>query len=202
MHPSTQHKQEKRAAQARINGAKSQGPKTAEGLNRARTAPLQHGLYATEASLASTVDNEKYAELRAQYQSVFAPENLYIEDKVDDLVAYRWELNRLREVRREYLASIFNETGAVTDTEAFAVAKGSILEKFDLRIRRCNLEISRIERDIVRLTKLFQNRGGSHKSLETITPAPLQWPPYPETAETPAGTTHSFAQPPAKEPPN
>jgi hypothetical protein len=46
----------KRAMQARINGAKSKGAKTAEGQHRTRTASLQHGLYATPDTLRHTVD--------------------------------------------------------------------------------------------------------------------------------------------------
>lgn len=171
----TPAQKQQRAHQARINGAKSHGPTTPEGIAKARTAPLQHGLYATEASLKSTVDEARYAELLAEYQSAWSPANRYMQDKVDDLVSYRWELIRLREVRREYLARVFNDVGSVADTEAYVMAKGSILEKFDLRMRRCNMEISRIERDLVRLAKHFKNDGASHKPLRTneVHPQPL-----------------------------
>jgi hypothetical protein len=136
-------------------------------MDRARTAPLRHGLYATEPTLKSTVNASEYASLREAYHAIWNPANQYLSDKVDDLVAYRWELNRLREVRRQHLATIFNQVGEVIAAEREAGAKGSTIDRFDQRIRRCNLEISRIERDIVRDAKYFSGVGASHNPLKT-----------------------------------
>ena len=180
---------EKRAAQARRNGAKSKGPITPEGLNRARTAPFQHGLYASDETLKATVDETLYEQLRQQYLSDWAPINQYIADKVEDLVAYRWELNRLRQVRRLLLAeSCIN----ISASELDAAAKNSPMERLELRVRRCNLEVSRIERDIMRATKHFENHEGSHKPKETNTqPAVIRlWSP-------PVGNAHQDEAPKA-----
>ena len=205
----TPAQKQKRAEQARINGAKSKGAKTPEGIAKARTASFQHGLYATEATLLSTVDDRQYAELRARYQSVWAPENKYLEDKVDDLVSYRWELNRLREVRRKQMAEVYADLRAVDETEFYATQKGSVLEKLDLRIRRCNLELSRIERDLVRLTKHFKSEGASHNTNKPRANTPLfhtfstvagnQTNPNSEKSGIPE---HSAPPPSASEPPN
>ncbi|MBI2687011.1 MAG: hypothetical protein HYX27_11900 [Acidobacteria bacterium] len=166
-----------RAEQSRINGAKSRGPKTPHGKQRAAAASLQHGLYASTPSLRPTIGEPQYQALREHYQSVWTPANPYIADKIDDLVAYRWELNRLREVRRQFLAHVFNETAVtcsekdglsvVCETEIRANAASGTLDRFDLRIRRCNLEISRIERDILRLHCHFSTSGASQNPLET-----------------------------------
>ncbi|MFN0102523.1 MAG: hypothetical protein ACKV2U_10590, partial [Bryobacteraceae bacterium] len=148
----------KRAEQSRINGAKSRGPNTSRGRDRARTAPLTHGLYATEPNLLPTVEEPLYAAFRQTCQSDWKPANRYVTAKVDDLVAYRWELDRLRAVRRQFLVRIFNDVASncdsdasqlsiVCETEIRASAESGTLDRFDLRIRRCNLEISRIERD-------------------------------------------------------
>ena len=164
-----------RSEQARINGAKSRGPKTPQGLERARTAPIIHGLYTQDPTLSATCNGAEYQQLRAQYQSVWNPSNRYIADKVDDLVAVRWELNRLREVRRQYLARVFNdvqavhaetaqETSVITETEVQANIQSGALDRFDLRIRRCQLELSRIEKDILRVTRHFAANGGSQDS--------------------------------------
>ena len=171
----TETKKLTRSEQARINGAKSRGPKTPEGLERAKTASIIHGLYTQDPTLSSTFNEAAYQELRAQYQSVWNPANRYIADRVDDLVAIRWELNRLREVRRQYLARVFNdvqaihseaaqETSVVTETELQANAQAGALDRFDLRIRRCQLELSRIEKDILRVSRHFSTNGGSQDS--------------------------------------
>ncbi|MBL8238387.1 MAG: hypothetical protein JNM66_13260 [Bryobacterales bacterium] len=199
--PSTAQ-QQKRAEQARINGAKSKGATTPEGQAKARTASLQHGLYATEATLHSTIDQTQYAELRAHYHSVWAPENAYIADKVDDLVSYRWELNRLREVRRQQMAEAFADLRTVVEAEIYANDKRNIFEKLDLRIRRCNMELSRIERDLVRLTKHFKSSGASHKPLKTNEVQPQMFSSYPETRSFPTETMPPTVAPVASEPPN
>lgn len=172
-----------KAEQSRINGAKSRGPKTPHGQARARTASLQHGLFAVESNLQPTVDEPLFAALTRTYQADWRPSNQYLADKVDDLIAYRWELNRLRAVRRQFLARIFNDVSAtfnadlegisaVCETEIRATTQSETLDRFDLRIRRCNLEISRIERDILRVQRYAFPEGASHNPLQTNEPEP------------------------------
>jgi len=164
-----------RATQARINGAKSRGPKTAHGKERARTAPRKHGLYAADANLLFAVDAPAYAELREKYLQIWQPANAYMADKVEDLIAVRWELNRLRAVRREHLARVFasvsctagEDVSIVCETEIQACTPGGTLDRFDYRIRRCSLEISRIERDLLRLARHFSPGEASQNSLKT-----------------------------------
>jgi hypothetical protein len=176
-----------RSEQARINGAKSRGPITPQGQRRARTAPLHHGLYATDATLKPTVDDTQSAALRADYQSAWAAPNRVIADKVDDLVAIRWELNRVREVRRQHFAALYNDIAAhhnaktnnqsvVAEAEIQANAASGTVDRFDLRIRRYHLEISRIERDILRDLRHFSASAGSHMSLKTNDEEPNQNP--------------------------
>jgi len=191
MHPAPT--KNNRSEQARINGAKSRGPKTPQGKERARTAPLVHGLYATVPSLLPTVDQPGYAELRAHYQSVWNPSNQYLADKVDDLVAYRWELHRIREVRRQCFARMYNEIAPTMDEAADGISAVAAVElraygdsgpydKFDLRIRRIQIEISRVERDLIRDIRHFQETEASQKSLKTneVEPEVTQAEPKPE----------------------
>jgi hypothetical protein len=49
-----------RSNQARVNGAKSRGPKTPQGKEKARSASLRHGLYATEETLRATTDTDEF----------------------------------------------------------------------------------------------------------------------------------------------
>lgn len=200
----TETKKLTRSEQARINGAKSRGPKTPEGLERARTASIIHGLYTQDPTLSATFSEVAYEELRAQYQSVWNPSNRYIADKVDDLVAIRWELNRLREVRRQYLARVFNdvqaiqpetarETSVVTETEVQANAQSGALDRFDLRIRRCQLELSRIEKDILRVSRHFSANGGSQE--RPAKDAPAAETAAPDAPPQPSETAHTDESP-------
>lgn len=171
----------KRAAQARINGAKSRGPITPEGQERARTASLQHGLYATEETLKLTIDPAKFEELRADYAQIWAPENRYLADKVNDLAAARWQLDRLNLIRRQQITELFEQTNSVSEAELAASAKGHLMERLEARIRRASIEISRLERDLLRLKKHFQSEGASHNPLKTKEEAAPATPSAPAT---------------------
>lgn len=159
---------QKRAEQARINGAKSTGPKTPEGLKAAQTATLTHGLYATEETLKASIDPDAFEALRQKYHRIWAPPDEYTAERVDDLAFARWDLNRLQLARRNEITELFLQTKSVIDTEVAASAPGSIIERLDARIRRQQLTISRLEKDILRLKKQLKAEGPSHET----TPAP------------------------------
>ena len=181
--PSIEAKQ-KRAMQARINGAKSRGAKTPEGQHRTRTASLQHGLYATPDTLRHTVDPVQYEQFRQEIQAVWGQTNRHITTRVNHLVSLMWEMDRLIATRRQYMEEMFRLNGAtVSDIEVLVSQKGDILERIDARIRRLNLEISRIERDLIHLKKSFAQQGPSHKPLQTKEQP--GFPPEPCYQETP-----------------
>ena len=195
--PTLQQKQQ-RAMQARINGAKSKGAKTAEGQHRTRTASLQHGLYATPDTLRHTVDPVLYEQFRQEIQAVWDIGNKHVTTRVNHLVSLMWEMDRLIAARRQYMEEMFALNGAtVSDIEVLVSQKGDILERIDARIRRLNLEISRIERDLLQMKKGFAQQGPSHKPLQTKEQPFSTGPCYQETPsqETP-GTATNAAEPP------
>ena len=178
----TQQQQQQRAMQARINGAKSKGAKTPEGQHRTRTASLQHGLYATRDTLRHTVDPNLYEDFRREIQAVWGEANRHITTRVNHLVSLMWEMDRLIATRRQYMEEMFQLNGVtVSDIEVLVSQKGDILERIDARIRRLNLEISRIERDLVHLKKNTAQQGPSHKPLQTNTKPFSTGPCYQET---------------------
>ena len=182
--PTLQQKQQ-RAMQARLNGAKSKGAKTPEGQHRTRTASLQHGLYATPDTLRHTVDPNLYEQFRQEIQAVWGEANRHITTRVNHLVSLMWEMDRLIATRRQYMEELFILNGAsVSDIEIQVTQKGDILERIDARIRRLNLEISRIERDLIHLKKNTAPQGPSHKPLQTKEHPGISLEPcYQETPE-------------------
>ena len=157
----------KRAESARINGAKSQGPKTPEGLLKARTATFTHGLYATEETLKQSVSQEGFLKLRESFYKYWKPEDEYIATRVDELTFAHWELARLMLVRRSELAELHANTGGVLQAELEACKPGSLVYRLEVRINRHQSTISRLERDIMRLKKFAANHGPSQESLKT-----------------------------------
>ena len=190
---------QKRAEQARINGAKSTGPKTPEGLKAAQTATLTHGLYATEKTLKASIDPVAFEALRLKYHRIWAPPDEYTAERVDDLALARWDLNRLQLARRNEITELFLQTNSVIETEVAASAPGSIIERLDARIRRQQLTISRLEKDILRLKKQLNAEGPSHETAET-TPAP-SFPLEPCYQETPQSEANPTINPEITAPP-
>jgi hypothetical protein len=179
--PTLQQKQQ-RADQARINGAKSTGPKTPEGLKSAQTATLTHGLYATEATLKASIDPDAFETMRQKYHRIWQPADEYTAERVDELALIRWDLNRLQLVRRNEITELFAQTNSVIDTEIHASKPGSVIERLDARIRKQQLALSRLEKDILRLKKELPPAGPSHNPLQTnISTGPCyQETPYEE----------------------
>ncbi len=172
-----------RAESARINGAKSQGPTTPEGLLKARTSSLTHGLFANEETLKASVSQEGFLKLRESFYKYWKPEDEYIATRVDELTFAHWELARLMLVRRSELAELHANTGGVLQAELEACKPGSLVYRLEVRINRHQSTISRLERDIMRLKKFAASQGPSQESLKTNdepeTPSEVQ-PQQPE----------------------
>ena len=162
-----QNHSNRRAESARINGAKSQGPKTPEGLLKARTATLTHGLYANEETLKASVSQEGFLKLRENFYKYWQPEDEYIATRVDELTFAHWELARLMLVRRSELAELHANTGGVLQAELEACKPGSLVYRLEVRINSHQSTISRLERDIMRLKKFAANQGPSQEVLKT-----------------------------------
>jgi hypothetical protein len=193
---STLEQKQKRSGQARINGAKSKGPKTPEGLKRAQTASLNHGLYATADTLRHTVDPQLFEEFRAEILAVWQPENYYIARRVNQLIAAMWESERLQAARRQLMTDLFATESEILNLELLVSVKGSPMDRLDSRLRKLNMEISRTERDLLRLKKSELIAGPSHKPLETKAPAPPLVPRPQPPADYPAAQPAQPSTPP------
>jgi len=84
-----------RAEQARINGAKSTGPKTPEGLQRCRQASVKHGMWIAHISTFSHESQEGYAAVLTAATDQFRPRNLVESSVVGLLADALWRANRL-----------------------------------------------------------------------------------------------------------
>ena len=186
-----QNHSNRRAESARINGAKSQGPKTPAGLLKARTSSLTHGLFANEETLKASVSQEGFLKLRESFYKYWNPEDEYIATRVDELTFAHWELARLMLVRRSELAELHSNTGGVLQAELEACKPGSLIYRLGTRIHRHQSTISRLERDIMRLKKYAAHQGPSQEVLKT-----KEEPETPQTTE--PQFPHPLQNPPAQ----
>ena len=79
---------------ARINGAKSRGPKTEAGRKRSSQNALKHGL-TSQTLVLPTEDPEEFQQLLTSYLEQFQPHSPAELHLVHEMVAAKWRLGRL-----------------------------------------------------------------------------------------------------------
>jgi len=83
-----------KAESARINGAKSRGPKTPQGLATSSMNAFSHGLTAKTLVLQSE-NPEEFTKMLNSYIDYLQPTNQIEVDLLADIVAARWRLRRI-----------------------------------------------------------------------------------------------------------
>ena len=91
------------AESARINGAKSRGPISEDGLYRSRTANFKHGLYAVRSYKLPGESNEEYAEFQAHLTEYWQPAGFMESQLVESLVGNLWEAKRLQAAKNDHV---------------------------------------------------------------------------------------------------
>ena len=165
-----------RAESARINGAKSRGPKTPEGLQRCGNAAYKHGLYATRVHLLPGESNAEFAELQAQMLAYWQPKGFYDELLVEQLTGNIWEMIRLQAGKNdkvlETVASITKNAPRCQDqakinllAEQEVSVAGGTIERMNARLSHLARERQRLEREILTLKKSSVISDRSQMSL-------------------------------------
>jgi hypothetical protein len=83
-----------RAEAARLNGAKSRGPQSAEGKLNSANGPLKHGGY----SFRVVIDGESpegYIAFKSTYVNLFLPTDTFEAECVEAMVSARWRIRRI-----------------------------------------------------------------------------------------------------------
>ena len=140
-----------KAEQARINGAKSTGPKTPEGLQRCREASVKHGMWVAHVSTFPHEDQVAYAAVLTSATDQFRPRNCVESAVVGLLVDALWRAGRLNamansDIDREMFL-IKRQTS--TEHEAYelhllAEQTSKTVQKLESRARHYTREIARL----------------------------------------------------------
>jgi len=166
-----------RAESARINGAKSKGPKTPEGLHRSRTASYKNGLYAVRNYMLPGESNLEYAEIQTQLVAYWQPKSFFDHQLVEELVGHIWEMKRMQAVKNDYLhdclITVANAAPHLTDqaklnleaVKLSCVANGTA-DRAHAQLAHHARERDRIERRLLRLEKRSCTSGPSQMSLK------------------------------------
>jgi hypothetical protein len=81
---------------SRANGAKSHGPKTAEGREKSSHNSFKHGFTAKKTIVLECENKEQFQEVLGYYTVTYQPGSAVEEDLVSEMVACRWRMQRLR----------------------------------------------------------------------------------------------------------
>ena len=148
---------------ARINGAKSRGPKTEAGLKRSSQNALKHGLSA-QTLVLPTEDPAEFHQLLASYLDQFRPDGPAELDLVHEMVAAKWRLQRLAIIETQlYVESMkrfeedadepLNPTESLTAAFTWLASSNSypFLQRVESRLERT---YSRALRGLIQLQRV------------------------------------------------
>ena len=173
---------------SRANGAKSHGPKTAEGREKSSRNSLKHGFTAKSTIVLECENKEQFQEMLGYYNITYQPGSGVEEDLVTDMVACRWRMQRLRLIETALIDSEMDRElpdGETPEDPGYQLAFAfrrlvdesraiSLASRYESRLHRIH------ERTHRTLRELQQTRK-EQQSAETQAPAPVQ--PEPEHAE-------------------
>ena len=98
-----------RADQARINGAKSQGPITEDGKFICSRGALKHGLTALKHTVLDIEDPDEFLAFQTATIDEFRPKSVFALSLVEQLAHLQWTLDRLNLIHTSYLNHKVNE---------------------------------------------------------------------------------------------
>ena len=98
-----------RADQARINGAKSQGPITEDGKFICSRGALKHGLTALKHTVLDIEDPDEFLAFQTATIDEFRPKSVFALSLVEQLAHLQWTLDRLNLIHTAYLNHKVNE---------------------------------------------------------------------------------------------
>jgi hypothetical protein len=96
---------ELKSATARTNGAKSRGPKSPETRAKSSLNSLKHGFTTRKTIVLECECEDDFQELLAEYAATYQPACPIESDLVDEMVAARWRMQRMRMIEAALLDS-------------------------------------------------------------------------------------------------
>jgi hypothetical protein len=182
---------ELKSATSRANGAKSHGPITAEGKEKSSLNALDHGFTSKKTIVLKCENEGEFRVMLGDYDAAYKPGSPVEKDLVDQMVACRWRMQRLRMIETALMDSeMERELPEAETTEdpgyqmAFAFRRLvdgsraiSLASRYESRLHRIH------ERSHHTLRELQQTR--IEQIAEPVSAAPVQPEPPPPSAELP-----------------
>ena len=169
-----------RAEASRRNGAKSKGPKTAEGKARSAQNALKHGLRAQKHMVLPGEDAAEFAALEAALIEELAPEGALEAALARRVVAATWRLERAERIEAELFARKMESPfgGRDSDLGLALIRDCNGARAFDTLVRYRGGTLAEFWRALRTLKALQAERAAAHqrprrlRSAEAPAPAP------------------------------
>jgi hypothetical protein len=171
------HEQKRnRAESSRINGAKSRGAKTPEGMFRSQTARYKHGLYSTRGFLLPGESVEEFNEIKTHLVEYWQPTGFYEQTMVHQMAGNLWETFRLQAAKNDHIlevrAGIALSLPKLRDNaklnlmaENKATCEGGTIERNSARLGWLTRQRDVMERSLLRLERRGATSGSTQNSL-------------------------------------
>jgi hypothetical protein len=158
---------------ARVNGAKSKGPTTAEGREKSSRNALKHGLCADDDTvLLDCEDPARYNEFLVKFRGIHEPATPAEEDVFEEMAIARWRLRRMRTVELGLLNAEILAQQSTSDSSKLSAHLALAFRGLADDSRSLALA-SRYE---ARLQRLYER---AHKTLRELQQARLSQTPEP-----------------------
>jgi hypothetical protein len=182
---------ELKSATARANGAKSRGPKSPETRAKSSLNALKHGFTTRKTIVLECECEADFQELLAEYAATYQPACPVEKDLVDEMVAARWRLQRMRMIEAALLDSEMDREPPFGEPEptdpGYHIAAAfrrlvddshalSFASRYESRLHRLH------ERSHRTLRELQQSRKRQGAESSSASPDPPE-PPAPAAAE-------------------
>jgi hypothetical protein len=177
----------------RRNAAKSHGPITPEGRAAVRHNALKHGFTAAEIILPTVEEQIDFQQFRLAFEQEYRPVGPTEEVLIEDMVAARWRLNRIRKMepgffalRREVLKDGITEFSALDPQAQLALIVLDDARDTDTYGKMSRYE-GRFERSFFKALKELQRLQALRAAVSdsgngTVSPTPISPDPDPPPA--------------------
>jgi hypothetical protein len=181
---------ELKSATSRANGAKSRGPKTAEGLENSSHNSLTHGFTAKKTVVLACENQDQFQELLAEYAETYQPGSPVEKDLVAEMVACRWRILRLRMMETALIDSEMQRELPESETStdpgyrmAFAFRREVDESRAISLISRHESRLHRIHERSHRTLRELQQARKEQMTEPVAAPAPVQPEPTPPQSD-------------------
>jgi hypothetical protein len=156
-----------RAEASRKNGAKSRGPRTAEGKARSAQNALKHGLRAERFVVVGDEDPQEFAALEAALIEELAPEGALQTLLAGRIARAAWRLQRADQIEAELFAREMQGVFGDGDLGLALIRDGNGARAFDVLLRYRGTALAEFSRSL-RLLKALQAEAAQEATQQAV----------------------------------